>query len=299
MVYGYIRVSTDKQTVENQRFEIERFCKKEGLTIDGWIEETISGTKNYNKRALGKLLNRIVKDDLIICTELSRLGRNLFMIMEILNICMTKESRVWTIKDNYRLGDDIQSKVLAFAFGLSAEIERNLISQRTKEALARLKKEGHPVGRGQGQRNKQLNAKCVAKHKYIESQMEKGISVPQIAKKLRIARGTLYRYLAYTGLRTPTKSRNGRWEENDGFISLWLKSAFVSNVSAGLGTDLKELIKTGPVCLACCVCRCNRFELQAVSCYLVFGFGDGGLCLRPYLWEQSYSNTSLVLLFSS
>lgn len=169
MVYGYIRVSTDKQTVENQRFEIERFCKKEGLTIDGWIEETISGTKNYNKRALGKLLNRIVKDDLIICTELSRLGRNLFMIMEILNICMTKESRVWTIKDNYRLGDDIQSKVLAFAFGLSAEIERNLISQRTKEALARLKKEGHPVGRGQGQRNKQLNAKCVAKHKYIET----------------------------------------------------------------------------------------------------------------------------------
>lgn len=212
MVYGYIRVSTDKQTVENQRFEIERFCKKEGLTIDGWIEETISGTKNYNKRALGKLLNRIVKDDLIICTELSRLGRNIFMIMEILNICMTKESRVWTIKDNYRLGDDIQSKVLAFAFGLSAEIERNLISQRTKEALARLKKEGHPVGRGQGQRNKQLNAKCVAKHKYIESQMGKGISVPQIAKKLRIARGTLYRYLAYTGLRTPTKSRNGRWE---------------------------------------------------------------------------------------
>lgn len=151
MVYGYIRVSTDKQTVENQRFEIERFCKKEGLTIDGWIEETISGTKNYNKRALGKLLNRIVKDDLIICTELSRLGRNLFMIMEILNICMTKESRVWTIKDNYRLGDDIQSKVLVF--GLSAEIERNLISQRTKEALARLKKEGRQIGRGQGQRN--------------------------------------------------------------------------------------------------------------------------------------------------
>ena len=72
------------------------------------------------------------KDDIIICSELSRLGRNLFMIMEILNICMTKECRVWTIKDNYRLGDDIQSKVLAFAFGLSAEIECNLISQRTK-----------------------------------------------------------------------------------------------------------------------------------------------------------------------
>ena len=135
MVYGYIRVSSDRQTVENQRFEINNFCERNGLKIDGWIEETISGTQIYSKRELGKLLKRIHKNDLIICAELSRLGRNLFMIMEILNICMTKECRVWTIKDNYRLGDDIQSKVLAFAFGLSAEIERNLISQRTKEAF--------------------------------------------------------------------------------------------------------------------------------------------------------------------
>ena len=134
MIYGYIRVSSDKQTVENQRFEISKFCTSHNIAIDGWIEETISGTKSYNKRELGKLLNRIEKDDLIICAELSRLGRNLFMIMEILNICMTKEAKVWTIKDNYRLGDDSQSNVLAFAFGQSAEIERNLISQRTKEA---------------------------------------------------------------------------------------------------------------------------------------------------------------------
>ena len=132
MIYGYIRVSSDKQTVENQRFEINNFCNHQKMKIDGWIEETISGTKAYNKRELGKLLNKVQKDDLIICAELSRLGRNLFMIMEILNICMGKECRVWTIKDNYRLGEDIQSKVLAFAFGLSAEIERNLISQRTK-----------------------------------------------------------------------------------------------------------------------------------------------------------------------
>ena len=131
MIYGYIRVSSDQQTVENQRFEINHFCAKERMSIDGRIEETISGTKNYNSRQLGKLLKMTTKGDLIICAELSRLGRSLFMIMEILNICMNKECRVWTIKDNYRLGDDIQSKVLAFAFGLSAEIERNLISQRT------------------------------------------------------------------------------------------------------------------------------------------------------------------------
>ena len=139
MIYGYIRVSTDKQTVENQRFEIEAFCEKNLISIDKWIEETISGTKDYTKRALGKILKRLKKDDVIICSEISRLGRSLFMIMDILNICMSKECKVWTIKDNYRLGDDIQSKVLAFAFGLSAEIERNLISQRTKEALTRIK----------------------------------------------------------------------------------------------------------------------------------------------------------------
>lgn len=137
MIYGYIRVSTDKQSVENQRFEISRFAKRQKLKINGWIEETISGTKNYTKRELGKLLEKTNDGDLIVCAELSRLGRSLFMIMEILNICLNKGCRVWTIKDSYRLGDDIQSKVLAFAFGLSAEIERNLISQRTKEALAR------------------------------------------------------------------------------------------------------------------------------------------------------------------
>ena len=91
MNYGYIRVSSDKQTVENQRFEINNFCSKQGMKIDGWIEETISGTRAYYKRQLGTLLKKVQKDDIIICSELSRLGRNLFMIMEILNICMNKE----------------------------------------------------------------------------------------------------------------------------------------------------------------------------------------------------------------
>ena len=193
MIYGYIRVSSDKQTVENQRFEINNFCNREKISIDGWIEETISGTKAYNKRALGNLLKSVQKDDLIICAELSRLGRNLFMIMEILNICMTKECRVWTIKDNYRLGDDIQSKVLAFAFGLSAEIERNLISQRTKEALARKKAEGVILGRPKGSRNKK-NKMSNKKELFISLQKE-GFNKSQIAKKLKISRNTLYAYI--------------------------------------------------------------------------------------------------------
>lgn len=213
MTYGYIRVSTDRQTVENQRFEINNFCEREKLQVDGWIEETISGTKAYNKRELGKLLKRVEKGDLIVCAELSRLGRNLFMIMEILNICMTKECRVWTIKDNYRLGDDIQSKVLAFAFGLSAEIERNLISQRTKEALARKRSEGMHLGHKAGMRMR-LNPKCVARHDWIVKQLALGKEKKAIAKHLHISICTLYRYLVYVDLHTPTNCQRRCWVEN-------------------------------------------------------------------------------------
>lgn len=195
MIYGYIRVSSDKQTVENQRFEINKFCARQDMKVDGWIEETISGTKSYSKRALGKLLNHVQKDDLIICAELSRLGRNLFMIMEILNICMTKECRVWTIKDNYRLGDDIQSKVLAFAFGLSAEIERNLISQRTKEALARKKAEGVILGRPKGARTSQEKYKLYQKRTLISELLQANVSQRKIAKICKVDRNTLGRYI--------------------------------------------------------------------------------------------------------
>lgn len=195
MVYGYIRVSSDRQTVENQRFEIRNFCRREKLSIDGWIEETISGTKSYSKRQLGVLLKRVQKDDLIICAELSRLGRNLFMIMEILNICMTKECRVWTIKDNYRLGEDIQSKVLAFAFGLSAEIERNLISQRTKEALARKKSEGVVLGRPKGRKTAPEKHKLYKKRNLINELLSIGMSKNKIAKICKVDRNTLARFL--------------------------------------------------------------------------------------------------------
>lgn len=195
MIYGYIRVSSDKQTVENQRFEITQFCNRENIQVDGWIEETISGTKSYTKRQLGNLLKKIKKDDLIICAELSRLGRNLFMIMEILNICMTKEAKVWTIKDNYRLGDDIQSKVLAFAFGLSAEIERNLISQRTKEALMRKKSEGVTLGRPKGRQNSTGKYKLSGKENKIKRLLNKGVSKRKIATICKVDRSTLDRFL--------------------------------------------------------------------------------------------------------
>lgn len=195
MIYGYIRVSSDKQTVENQRYEISRYCEQNGLAVNGWIEETISGTKSYTKRRLGKLIRHVKKDDIILCSELSRLGRNLYMIMEILNVCLNRECRVWTIKDNYRLGDDIQSKVLAFAFGLSAEIERTLISQRTKEALARKRSEGIVLGRPLGRRTTLENMKLHRFHAQILRSYNQGLSVYRISKNLHLSENTVRRYL--------------------------------------------------------------------------------------------------------
>ena len=195
MRYGYIRVSSDKQTVENQRFEIEQFCLRQDINVDGWIEETVSGTQPYSKRQLGKLLRHVRKGDLIICSELSRLGRSLYMIMEILSLCMNRGCCVWTIKDGYRLGDDIQSKVLAFAFGLSAEIERNLISQRTREALARLKAEGKHIGRPKGSCSRKEAHSLYRHETYIRKAIEEGASLRSISCRLHCSRNTLRRYI--------------------------------------------------------------------------------------------------------
>ena len=197
MVYGYIRVSTDRQTVENQRYEIKNFCKDNNLQVDKWISETISGTKEVDKRRLGKLLKGVRPGDIIICSEISRLGRSLFMIMSVLNRCMEIGAKVWTVKDSYRLGDDITSKVLAFAFGISAEIERRLISQRTKEALARKKSEGVKLGRPKGPGKRLLDGR----EKQIKAMLSAGVSKVQIAKVYGIHVSTLHEFLTVKGLR--------------------------------------------------------------------------------------------------
>jgi len=137
MIYGYIRVSTDKQITENQRFDILKFADEKKLSIDRWIEETVSSTKKLSVRKLGALIERMHQDDILIVSELSRLGRSLLEVMSILHTLMEKEVKVFTTKERYELGNNISSKVLAFAFSLSAEIERSMISSRTKEALAR------------------------------------------------------------------------------------------------------------------------------------------------------------------
>ena len=193
MTYAYIRVSTNKQHTDNQISEIKRFCKANKLVVNEFVVEVISGTKSPNKRKLGKLMENVQEGDLIICTELSRLGRSLIMIMNVLQHFLEKNVSVWTIKDCYKLGDDIQSKVLAFAFGLSAEIERKLISERTKQGLQRAKEKGVRIGRVKGKKNSHY--KLSKYDTYIKKQLLKGRSKLSLAKELGVTWKTLNTHL--------------------------------------------------------------------------------------------------------
>ena len=139
MTIAYLRVSTGKQHLENQKEEIEKFAARKNLTINRWVTEVVSGKKKENDRKLGRLLKSLKKGDILIVTELSRLSRTLLDIMSILHRCLEMNITVYSTKDGYAFDNSINSKVLAFAFALVAEIEHNLISMRTKEALAHRK----------------------------------------------------------------------------------------------------------------------------------------------------------------
>ncbi|MBR5015091.1 MAG: recombinase family protein [Bacteroidales bacterium] len=192
-VFAYIRVSTQMQTYASQRYEIEMYCRNNKILVDEWINESVSGTIAVEKRILGSLLERMEKGDVLICTELSRLGRNMLMIMSVLNTCSGKGISIHSIKDHFDLTDNINSKIIAFAFALAAEIERNLISQRTKEALAVKKLEGVKLGRPPGSSKKKVTF-CKDYDRILAMKSE-GKSISFIAKAYGIHRNTLKRYL--------------------------------------------------------------------------------------------------------
>lgn len=191
-IYGYIRVSTDKQTTENQRFEIDRYLRGKSLSVDVWVNETVSGTVSFRKRRLGNTLRQLKNGDVLICSELSRLGRTILDVLTVLNRCIEKGVSVWTVKENYRLGIDIQSQMMAFVFSMVAQLERSLISQRTKEALARLKAEGKQLGRRCGSRNS--THVLDGKEEQILNLMRQGETKRGIARKFKVSYGTIHNF---------------------------------------------------------------------------------------------------------
>jgi DNA invertase Pin-like site-specific DNA recombinase len=193
MIYAYVRISKDKQTTENQRFEILKFADEKRLQIDEWVDETVTGVKKARLRKLGPLLERMKADDVLIVSEISRLGRSLMEVMSILYQLMEKDVKVFTIKERYELGNNINSKVLAFAFSLSAEIERSMISSRTKEALARKKSEGTQLGRPKGRFS--TVTKLTGKEDAILELLRKKVSYSAIARIMGVNRATLRHFI--------------------------------------------------------------------------------------------------------
>lgn len=192
MIIGYLRVSTSKQHLANQQDEIRRFADSRNLRVDHWVTEIVSGKKKRADRKLGGLLQRMKSGDTLIVTEVSRLSRTLTDIMSIMGKCLEKGINLYTTKEGYSFDNTINSKVLCFAFGLVAEIEHNLISLRTKEALALRKAEGTVLGRKKGSYTK-TNV-LIENRRIIIGMLKRDCSVADICRRFDISRDTFAKF---------------------------------------------------------------------------------------------------------
>lgn len=194
MVYAYLRVSTDAQDTANQRLGVDTKAIKLGLIIDKYIiDDGVSGTTDPKMRKFGALIKNVKFGDIIIVSELSRFGRRLFMLFRVLETLLNKGVKVYSVKDGYSLDNTLQSKVLAFAFGMAAEIEREMISKRTKEALARRKADGKFIGRKSGAKN--ARHKLDGKENLIKVMLESNMSLRDVARRLNVSPTTISTFI--------------------------------------------------------------------------------------------------------
>lgn len=193
MRYAYIRVSTDKQTTENQRTLIE----SRGYKIDKWlVDEATHGTDDWKIRSIETAVSDSVPGDEIIVAELSRLGRSLSNVLELVELCRKKEVVIICIREGIELRDDNPiTKLLISIIGSLAEMERNLISQRTKDALARKKADGIILGRPKGKRGQFKKAKLYPEFEKIKRDRAEGMSYQKLALKYGVNRATVTKFL--------------------------------------------------------------------------------------------------------
>jgi DNA invertase Pin-like site-specific DNA recombinase len=177
-IIGYLRVSTNGQELENQKLGILKFANEQGWKVD-FIEETVSGRVSYKERELGKVISTLSKDDVLIVSELSRLGRSMLEIMTLLCDLSEKGIRVYAVKGNHRVDNSIASKVMTMVLCMASEIERDLISQRTKEALQKKKQEGVTLGRPKGVPGK---SRLDGKEEEVRKLLDKGVGIASLAK---------------------------------------------------------------------------------------------------------------------
>ena len=193
MIYAYLRVSTDKQDVEKQKHGVKAFAKKKKLKVDAFVEDQVSGTKNWKDRQLGQLLENCNNGDEIVFSEVSRVGRILLDILEFLKAAKEKGITVHIADLGFTIDDSMMSGVTITLFGMIAEIERKLISARTKTALSKLKSQGVKLGRPVGSTS--VNTKLASNHIFIEDCLEKGVSIQSLAKMNEVTWNTMSKYI--------------------------------------------------------------------------------------------------------
>lgn len=194
MTIAYLRVSTEKQDADNQREEIIRFAETRDIKIDSWKIEVISGKTESNDRKLGKIIKKLNRGDVLIISEMSRLGRLSFDAISILATCLYKGVDLLSVKENYNCKDNISSKILGIFSCIFSEMERSLISQRTKEALAKKKAEGVILGRPKG--SSKIWDKLMINKELIIRMLNDKVSKTKIANTFGISRVTLYKFIA-------------------------------------------------------------------------------------------------------
>lgn len=188
---SYLRVSTDGQDLEKNKMDILKLANAKKLGNVEFVEEKISGKINWKKRKIFDVINSLNIGDNLIVSELSRLGRSMLEIMEILAISTEKKINVFSVKGNWNLDNSIQSKIIAMAFTMAAEIERDLISSRTKEALATKKAQGIKLGRPKGIGRSKLDDKRLE----IEALLANGSTKRFIAKRYGCSEAGLHHFL--------------------------------------------------------------------------------------------------------
>ena len=199
---AYLRVSTTDQDLEKNKFDILQLANTKGLGQVQWVEETVSGRISWRKRRIAVVLEQLQAGDDLIVSELSRLGRSMLECMEILSIAAQKGIHLHAVKGNWQLDDSIQSKIVAMAFSMAAEIERDLISQRTKEALAARKKMGVKLGRPRGVGKSKLDRY----RPEIDALLANGSTQKFIARRYGTTEANLSRWLKKHRLRRVTIS---------------------------------------------------------------------------------------------
>lgn len=155
---GYLRVSTLDQDLEKNKADILSFANDRDFGKVVFVEEKVSGTKNWKERKIKSVIDSLQKGDRLVVSELSRLGRSMLEIMEILSVAKEKGIYIHAIKGNWSLDGSIQSKIIGMVFAMAAEIERDLISQRTKEALRARQACGVKLGRPKGPGKSRLDS---------------------------------------------------------------------------------------------------------------------------------------------